>query len=374
MICLLLVNYRADSQNIEEIISFGDSLFRLKNNIAALNEYHRAFFFTNNKEGKAEISKKIACCYLTANQLSLAYAYYDSALYYSSIDSSKIGCELDKILCIILEKDFAYGLKLLDGIETCSNDYPDRRKKLYKGLCCFGLERYDEAFIYFFQIIPQNDSSLTAQLYQLYDGRKKLMQPYPAVAITMSVFVPGSGQVYAGNLKDGINSLALLSALAYIALLTPVLDFFVILPFFYRYYVGGILNANELAKDRKIRKQSACYTDLTKIYELDSHLNSLFSLKDGTQNYSVYLENSASEINVLLSFSFLFYKKYVSSQDIDACVFEPSCSVYTIETIQKNGIAKGFLDGLDRLLRCHSFVNEHEYSYNIYTKRYYDPL
>lgn len=355
-------------------MSFGDSLFRLKNNNAALNEYHRAFFFSESSEKKAEISNKIAFCHLTANQLSSAYSYYDTALFYSKSENSKIECELNKILCIILEKDFAYGLKLLDNIESGTDNYLNHRKDLYKGICCFGLERYDEAYNCFFEIIPKNDTLVNAQLNLIYEGRKKLMRPYPGVATAMSVIIPGSGQAYTGNFRDGINSLVLLSTLACIALYTPIFDFFVILPFFYRYYVGGILNANELALSSRSRKKSDCYISLSEILNVDSSLNSLFRPKDDSPNYSEYLMKSGSETNALVSFSFLFYKKFLSSQDIDACVFEPSCSVYTVETIQKNGIAEGFLDGLDRLLRCHYFVTEHEYYYNIYTKKYYDPL
>jgi len=374
LICLVLPFGRANAQSIEVIMNFGDSLFRLNNTNAALNEYNRAFFFADNNETKVETSKKIADCYLSVNQLNMAYAYYDSALVYSSTDSSKTACELDKILCIILEEDFAYGLKKLDDIKRCSDDYLDRRKKLYTGLCYFGLTRYDEAYNCFFQVIPQNDTLLNAQLLQLYEGREKLLRPYPAVATTMSVIIPGSGQAYAGNTKDGINSLVLLSALASIALFTPVLDFFVILPFFYRYYVGGILNANDLAKVRRSSRQSDCYAELIEIVEADSLLSSLFNKDAVPHNYSQYLTDTESATDAMLSFAFLFYKNYVSSQDIDACVFEPSCSVYMVETIQENGTAKGLLDGLDRLLRCHSFTNEHEYTYNIYTKRYYDPL
>ena len=374
LICLVLPFPKANAQSIELIMNFGDSLFRLNNTIAALNEYNRAFFFADNNEKKVETSRKIADCYLSVNQLNMAYAYYDSALVYSSTDSCRIGCELDKILCIILEEDFSYGLKKLDGIKMFPDDYLDRRKKLYTGICYFGLDRYDEAYNCFFQVITPNDTMLNAQLLQLYEGRKKLLRPYTAVATTMSVIIPGSGQAYAGNVKDGINSLALLSALAYIALFTPVLDFFVILPFFYRYYVGGILNAYDLSNNRRSSRQSDCYAHLIKIVEADGQLSTLLGKDAGPHNYSRYLTDSESAADAMLSFAFLFYKNYISSQDIDACVFEPSCSVYMVETIQKNGTAKGILDGLDRLLRCHSFTNEHEYTYNIYTKRYYDPL
>src|SRR4030042_1937689 len=83
------------------------------------------------------------------------------------------------------------------------------------------------------------------------------------------------------------------------------------------------------------------------------YLKNLFVQNEDTVNYYRHLKNSFSEIDILVSFSYLIYKKYISSQDVDACVFYPSCSTYTIEAIDKKGFIKGLLEGFDRLLRCH---------------------
>ncbi len=374
LIFLLLTTNITNPQGIKEVTGFGDSLFQLNENYAALNEYQRAFFFSSNYDDKAELSKKIADCYISVNELGLAYDYYDTALYYSAHDSTEIEYQLGKILCLILEKDFGYALLKLDELEVGTNEYFSARKNLFTGICNFGLEKYDEAYNYFYKSLNPNDSLLNAKLDQLFDGRKTLMRPYPAVATTMSVFIPGSGQAYAGDFKDGINSLLLLGTLAYIALYTPVLNFWVIFPFFYRYYIGGILNANNLAKERKKEKQYDCYVGLMKILKENGYLKTLFNLNTKQGHYNAYLKNSVSGADVLLSFSFLFYKKYISSQDVDACVFHPTCSAYMIGSINKNGFFIGFLNGFDRLLRCHSFVNEHDYPCNLVTKKCYDPF
>ncbi|HXK52389.1 membrane protein insertion efficiency factor YidD [Candidatus Nomurabacteria bacterium] len=51
------------------------------------------------------------------------------------------------------------------------------------------------------------------------------------------------------------------------------------------------------------------------------------------------------------------YKTFVSPGrlGIKVCRFEPSCSRYTYEAIQKYGILKGALLGLYRFLRCNPF-------------------
>lgn len=49
------------------------------------------------------------------------------------------------------------------------------------------------------------------------------------------------------------------------------------------------------------------------------------------------------------------YKRIVSPLLPRACRFEPTCSVYMYEAVEKNGVAKGLYLGLKRLLRCHPF-------------------
>ena len=49
------------------------------------------------------------------------------------------------------------------------------------------------------------------------------------------------------------------------------------------------------------------------------------------------------------------YKRFVSPLLPAACRFEPTCSVYVYQAIEKKGVLKGLYLGLKRLLRCHPF-------------------
>jgi uncharacterized protein len=49
------------------------------------------------------------------------------------------------------------------------------------------------------------------------------------------------------------------------------------------------------------------------------------------------------------------YKKFLSPLLPQACRFEPTCSVYMCQAIEKRGLLKGLYLGLRRLLRCHPF-------------------
>jgi uncharacterized protein len=49
------------------------------------------------------------------------------------------------------------------------------------------------------------------------------------------------------------------------------------------------------------------------------------------------------------------YKYLISPLLPPSCRFYPTCSVYTIEAIEKYGAMRGALLGLARILRCHPF-------------------
>ena len=52
-------------------------------------------------------------------------------------------------------------------------------------------------------------------------------------------------------------------------------------------------------------------------------------------------------------FALRFYKAYLSILMAGSCRFEPTCSRYAYEAIERFGAARGVWLGLKRLLRCH---------------------
>lgn len=62
-------------------------------------------------------------------------------------------------------------------------------------------------------------------------------------------------------------------------------------------------------------------------------------------------------ISKILIFPFVllirFYKNAISPFMPSACRFEPTCSVYMIDALQKHGLFYGGFLGIKRLLSCH---------------------
>ena len=82
-------------------------------------------------------------------------------------------------------------------------------------------------------------------------------------------------------------------------------------------------------------------------------------LPDG-KNKRTYWEagNNKNEVQAVFSGLFLFYKSFISSQDLTVCTFTPSCSEYGILAVKEHGVLKGGFLTMDRLTRCNGLSPE----------------
>lgn len=67
-----------------------------------------------------------------------------------------------------------------------------------------------------------------------------------------------------------------------------------------------------------------------------------------------YLKNTVCKpyLEMLCLRLILLYQKYLSKH---TCLYQPTCSQYTLECIHNHGVIKGVLLGAWRILRCNPF-------------------
>ncbi|WP_210757226.1 membrane protein insertion efficiency factor YidD [Croceimicrobium hydrocarbonivorans] len=75
-------------------------------------------------------------------------------------------------------------------------------------------------------------------------------------------------------------------------------------------------------------------------------------------DYSYHYQGE-TEILEFMKLLFTGYKALISSQDVQACNFHPSCSVYAMQAIRARGFFGGSIDAFDRMSRCHPLSLDH---------------
>lgn len=82
-------------------------------------------------------------------------------------------------------------------------------------------------------------------------------------------------------------------------------------------------------------------------------------LPDGNRKIEYWqAKGNKNEVQAAFSGLFLFYKSFISSQDLTVCTFTPSCSEYGILAVKGHGVIKGGLMTMDRLTRCNGLSPE----------------
>jgi putative component of membrane protein insertase Oxa1/YidC/SpoIIIJ protein YidD len=91
------------------------------------------------------------------------------------------------------------------------------------------------------------------------------------------------------------------------------------------------------------------------------------------QTFTTYVKKSSNELEFTAALLFLGYKEFFSSQDMQSCVFYPSCSVYAIESLGNDPFPLSVLKIFDRLTRCHPLASPKHYHIHD-SGQLYDPV
>ena len=246
-------------------LDLGDHLFALGDYDAAITEYKRFLFFNVDDPRVDDVQFKIGLAYRAQKWWMEAAEAMIAAIQRTT--ETELQAERRVELAVTLIASGAYDLALVELIKVDMQSQSARlrqRARFLRGVAYLYQFKWEQArsvFQVYFDEIP-NAAGAAAEIDVLFLDALNRSQKSEKAAWLLSTFLPGLGQTYAGDWKNGLNALLLNGVLGYVTLDAAIerdyddalLSFFFL---FYRYYAGNRYRAVEAAQtfnDRENRR------------------------------------------------------------------------------------------------------------------------
>jgi len=236
-------------------LELGERLFKAGNFDGAILEFERFVCFSSDSQKKAEVCRRIGLAYRSLGDLDQASEQLYRALAYATDDRSvsEIRVEIAVIALATKAYDIAE-VELLKVAQFGESAQTTMAATFYLGVCYLYASQWELARQAFTRYYAEVDSSRLPRIESLLAPSCRPRLKSPALAKWLSTFVPGAGQIYAGDLRDGVNALAVDGGLGYL-LADALLDrqyadaIVTYYPLFDRYYRGNRRRAEAIARD-----------------------------------------------------------------------------------------------------------------------------
>jgi hypothetical protein len=131
----------------------------------------------------------------------------------------------------------------------------------------FSQGEYQKSKALFKEVSPD-----TSVVNELFIKNAKIDKLKPKTAKILSIIIPGLGQFYAGDVKNGLNSFILSGGLMFLgvrsAINNSVLDAALsIMPWYQRYYTGGYNKAEAIAEAKIKERRFKVFNELLEVVE-----------------------------------------------------------------------------------------------------------
>jgi tetratricopeptide (TPR) repeat protein len=257
-----------NSQNSNDsVLAFADAQYNSGNYKSAVKEYQRVLFYSETQ--KPEVLLKLANAEFSCNNWVEARNYYDQVFRLSSSDSIKLEANLRKISSFISEKKYIEALIDLFNINDSIYKHNSFDINILFGICYFGLEDFTQSKQYF-ELAAGKDSIAKFKIESVFVNRRLMYSPKQSVASVLSTILPGLGQLYSGHITEGMNSFFLTESIMVVAIIVAyqysfVDAFFTIVPWYQRYYLGGVSKSKVLANEKLQENRSHAYKSVIDI-------------------------------------------------------------------------------------------------------------
>jgi len=232
------------------LLATAENYYNIGNYDLAITEYMRFIFFNPENDSISDIYYRIHLSYRNQGKYSEAIKALDESIKFASNDSISDEKIISKSGIYIADGEYSSAEFELLKISNFSK-YSEVRKKAYffLGICDLYTYKWKEsqlALKKYFYDNPLIQNQLDSLFYTFYQKKYRS----PILAKWLSTFVPGTGQIYGGDLKDGINALLLNSLTGYLlidSIIENRIEDFIIsyTSLFGRYYMGNRYKAEK---------------------------------------------------------------------------------------------------------------------------------
>ncbi|WKV12555.1 CDC27 family protein [Marivirga harenae] len=257
------------SQDVKETLQFAEEQFIIGNYTNSILAYERAIYFEENTS--SETYFKLANAYFSKGDIGRAIRVYDNAAFLEKDNGKRNDIIFKKCLAYLSTNQYNQAIISLGAINDFNDTEAGLKKQYFKSIAYFLKEDFDQFEVLFDEYatnlkLASNQHYIDLETYNLKADKVK-----PKLAMWMSVFVPGSGQILYGNWKDGLNSMALTAALVglyfnYVTEFSLVEGYLVVLPWFQRYHKGGYLKAKETALKKQREYRGKAYGEILQLH------------------------------------------------------------------------------------------------------------
>lgn len=266
LIISVFISTNIYSQDLKQTFDFANELFIKKDFKGAAETYRRVIFFDKSDHYRKFCYQNIADCLYETQSYEEAADYYELAYFQAQTDSLKAEILFRKTSCFLLENNLKYAEIELFNLPANLTLEQERRLRFYTAILNFSNGKFKESEIAFLSLVE--DTLKKQKIRELFLKNEKVSKMNPKKAKVLSTILPGLGQFYAGDVKNGLNSFLLVGGiitwgvLASFEAVNPWDTFFSMVPWVQRYYTGGIKRAETITLNRIQEKRSKIYNQI----------------------------------------------------------------------------------------------------------------
>lgn len=253
------------------LLSLAQKLARSGSYDEAITEYKRFIYFSSDSAEISDCWHEIARLYQHLGDLQQARSSLEKALSFAPSESIEQQLKIDIGVNLLAANHIAAAeIELLRVATFTPYQQLRRRAYFFLGIAFVYENRWEEARHAFH--LALDTASQESQLIDRLLAPEHRPRPLsPDFAKSISTLIPGAGQVYAGDWRNGINALLINIATGFLTVQAFVTHnlrdaALVYFPLFYRYYLGNRWNAAEITKSRnQTNARKYCQRILTAI-------------------------------------------------------------------------------------------------------------